>query len=236
MVWGMREPNRFGEFFPDAGFVGWREGLREWFETEASESERARYNNRDATYIHNVAEKFTSEIGVTRLNGSPALTPLIPREFPDTLKSEKSYKSLGDLIMVDAGLLVVSSGMRDIIESLESNIHIFWPIRILMPKGVEFPKSFYAMVVGQFLDSFRPNASDPEFYREVSSGSLYSGKKHDKKDCLSRLAMAREAFDGAHLWRERRLYSPNIFLSDELQGAIKQAGLRIPKHYHMREV
>ena len=89
-----------------------------------------------------------------------------------------------------------------------------------MPKGVEFPKSFYAMVVGQFLDSFRPNASDPEFYKEVSSGSLYSGKKYDKKDCLSGLVMAREAFDGAHLWRERRLYSPNIFLSDELQGAI----------------
>lgn len=236
MVWGMREPNRFGEFFPDAGFVGWRERLREWFEVEASEGERARYNNRYATYIRNVAEKFTREIGVTRLNGSPALTPLIPRELPDTLRSEKNYKSLGDLIIVDAGLLVVSSTMRDIIESLEPNIHSFWPIRILMPKDVEFPKSFHGMVIGQFLDGFMPNASDSEFYEEAPFGGLYYGRKYDKKDCLSGLAMAREAFGGGHLWREKRLYSPNIFMSDALQGAIKRAGLRIPKHYQMRGV
>ena len=40
MVWGMHEPNRFGEFWPDVDDVGYREVLQAW-SVNMSDAEKA---------------------------------------------------------------------------------------------------------------------------------------------------------------------------------------------------
>ena len=59
-------------------------------------------------------------------------------------------------------------------------------------------------------------------------------RSHPKKG-IGDLTVLKRAVAGAHLWRERRLLEPNVFLSDELQAEIARRGLRIPRHPQLKE-
>lgn len=234
MVWALIEPNGFGDFFPGGDYKGWRERLREYATANMSPEEKAAYYNFPASYVQEVADKFTREVG-TQLGDSPAVTPLLPREQPVWFETRKSFSNLGSLIMLTNGLLAVDAAFREILERLEPGVHMFWPLTITMPRGRVYPKPYYGMVIGTFLDSFEPGMSAEGSCRKEKGFDSYFVSYQSKK-YISGLAFSKEKIGGAHLWRERRLRSPDICFSDDLRHEVARAGLRIPKHVQAREV
>lgn len=234
MVWALIEPSGFGDFFPDGDYTGWRERLSEYAAANMSPEEKAAYYNFPASYVHEVADKFTREVG-TQLGGTPVVTPLLPREQPVWFETVKSYSNLGSLIMLTDRLLAVDGALKDILERLEPGVHMFWPLTITMPRGRVYPKPYYGMVIGTFLDSFEPGMSAEGSCVKNPGFDSYK-VSYPSKEYVSGLAFSKEKIGGAHLWRERRLRRPNICISDTLRHEIARAGLRIPKHVQAREV
>lgn len=95
------------------------------------------------------------------------------------------------------------------------------------------PKEYFVLAIRQWLDSFSPTASNPSAWRE-------NGSEHyfiiDERKYMSKLAFSRKEFDGAHLWRERRMSTGFLCFSDALASAVKESGLRLPKYFRMQEI
>jgi hypothetical protein len=222
MVWGVLGPNNFGDFFPGGDFPGRDEAIKRYFDEEMSAEQRAAFRNWDVSYRGYVSRKFTEDMG-----------PLEPHECPSEFRMWEARKSLGSLILLPNRLLAVDATLKEIIESLEPGVHQFWPLRITQPKGNEFPGPFYGMVIRRFIDSFVPEQS---VFQQVSEGANSFFVKFPNKKGVGDLTVLKGASAGAHLWRERRLLQPNIFLSDELQAEIARRGSRIPRHHRLKAI
>jgi len=232
MTWGMFEPSGDGDFWPYGKYIDWDAKLEHHFNNVMSEAERQVHDNSQASYNLFVSDKFTNEIGVPR-KWDPTLTPLAEHEQPSGYQTRRTYKTLGSLIKLDNRQIAVDQPFKDIIEKLEPGVHQFWPFKILMPKGKEYPVPYYGIVIGTFLDAFRPDQSDEGSWDERSG--RYTSTNGTKSD-VAGLAMSRKAIGAAHLWRERHLTHPDFYLSDDLQAKIKQVGLRVTKHHKMKDV
>jgi hypothetical protein len=145
----------------------------------------------------------------------------------------EARKSLGSLILLYARLLAVDAALKEIIETLEPGVHQFWPLRITLPNGKEFPGPYYGMVIRRFIDSFVPEQSITANPPSPGSESFFT-KGPTKKD-YGNLTVSKRVVGGAHLWRERRLLMPSVFFSDELQAEITRQGLRV-KHHRLKEI
>ncbi len=63
MVWGWYERSHFGDFFPNGDYVGWEEGLKQYFDEQMSAEQRAALNDWHVAYIGEVARKFREDRG-----------------------------------------------------------------------------------------------------------------------------------------------------------------------------
>jgi hypothetical protein len=232
MVWALIEPSSFGDFFPDGEHVGRAEQLAAYFQQMPADL-RAKFGGNDLSYKSYVSSKFIGEIG-TKMGDKPAIGPLEPHEKPGWFQTEKRYSSLGSLINTENQLLAVDETLKLIIEQLEPGCHEFWPMQITMPKGEVYPKKYYGLVIGQFVESFVPEKS-AEGSWEKSGQHNYRVSIADKSR-VAGLALSKSAVGNSHLWRERKLRRPAVCLSDALQTAIDKSGLRIPKLFKMKEV
>jgi len=232
MTWGMYEPTGDGDFWPYGEYLDGDAKLEHYFNNVMSQEERQLFNNRLSSYSLFTSDKLTDEIGVPR-KWDPTLTPPMEHELPSGYKTRRTYKKLGSLIKLDNRQIAIDAPFKEIIERLEPGVHQFWPFRIVMPKGKEYPVPYYGIRIGTFLEAFRPEQSDEGSY-SVHNG-FYTAHS-DTKAGLAKLAMSREAIGSHHLWRERKLRRPQFYLSDELQAAIQQAGLRVTKHHKMKDV
>ncbi len=222
MVWGMHEPNRFGEFWPDVDDVGRLEVLEEWY-ANMSDAEKAERGMKQRLRLTKVSAKFTQDLG-------PLSDPECPKEF----KAVKIHKSLGALIQLNNRMLAVERKFKDLLEELESGTHQFWPLKITLPRDKVLPGEYFGLRIGQFLDSFDPNQTDPGCVQYQNS-EYFRGILPNKKT-ITGIAVSKGKVGGAHLWRERKLAQPDIFLSNELHQRAIQRGLRLPNHYEMKEV
>ncbi|MEJ2020381.1 MAG: hypothetical protein P8X51_19625, partial [Maritimibacter sp.] len=143
-------------------------------------------------------------------------------------------KSFGSLIHLPNRLVAVDEALKTIIERLEPDLHQFWPIRIIMPNGDTYPETYYGLRIGQRLDSFDPDASDEGVW-DVSIGGIYQVYLPRKK-YYEGLALSAEKIGKAHLWREVKLVTPDLYFSDALMAEIKKAGLRLPKSFRLKTV
>jgi hypothetical protein len=100
-------------------------------------------------------------------------------------------------------------------------------------------------VIDCFLDSFLPEATKPEAFE--GGEEFYDGGGHlckssyrvrgvGSKAKYNAMVLSVTKIDGAHLWRERQLSKPKIFISDELKAAIDAAELKIPTHYQVKTI
>lgn len=196
-----------------------------------------------AGYAVFATKKFGQEIG-TISGGPPPLTPIEPHEIPQAFRTKSSYSNLASLISL-RGFLAVDQQLKEIIERLEPGVHQFFPIQITMPRERAYPKPYFLLVIGQFLEGFRPEQSPPEVLDK--NYRLTCWRRTDWSDklvfdirfnstCCPHLAFSRSAIGGAHLWRERRALMNNILISDALQAEIAAAKLRIWKHWRVKEV
>ena len=230
MVWGVDLPSSFGDYFPDGTFAGWEDRLRQYFREEMFRKNQEHFRS-DGDYSGQIIEAFIKETGVPRKYDPTLRLPKL-HEFPAEFQVQKTYRTLGDLIKTENRILAVSQPLMEIIERLEPGVHMFAPLRIVMPKGVEYPVPYFCMIVCRFLDAFNPEASDPGSVRAVPP--FWSAES--KKACYAGVAMEAAKIGSSHLWRERKLLRPALCLSDSLQAEIVKAGLRIPKQCQMREV
>ena len=236
MVWGMALPSSFGEFWVDGDFPGWTDELKCHFLETMSVNQQAPFGEgpRGALrYMGYAVQKFVSEIGTVPTPEKPPLSPVELHELPRHFEAVKTYAQLGSLVMLSNKILATDEAFKASIERIEPGVHQFYPVEIGLPKSRIFPKPFFIMVVGRYLDSFSAEHSSPASWTERRPGYCY----HDaSKRGTAGLAFAQSAFAGAHLWRERVFREELICLSDELASEVVAAGLRVPKHYQMREV
>ena len=127
--------------------------------------------------------------------------------------------------------------MKDILPHWKLVLSLYWPIRMTRPNGIEYPVRYFGMQVRRFLTSFRPDLSEPGSWREAPNQATprYTARS-DTKAVYAGLAISEAEVAGAHIWRERHLYQPNLLISDTLQAEIKKAGLKVWKHHKMKSV
>jgi hypothetical protein len=94
----------------------------------------------------------------------------------------------------------------------------------MMPSDKAPSVRYYVLVIGNYCDSFIPKSSKEGSW-EVDGPDHYFPAKD--RHGMAGLAFSRAIFNGAHLWRERRMSSPLTCFSDELQAEILKAGLNI---------
>ena len=237
-MWGMNFPSSFGDFWPEGQFEGkgsdaWKSRLGDYYDRQPQETQKSLFEYRGGdTYPFFVSMKFKSETGSSR-RGEQPFTSIKDHEPPQSFYAEKTYKNLGSMIALNYGLLAVDEELKAIIERVEPNKHQFFLIEIIMPKGVVYPKKYYILVIGQYCSSFSPEKSKSGSFRAIPNSDRFSHT--ETKAGITGLALAKDVYGKAHLWRERRLSDLPIFFSDELQTEIENAGLRIPKPYKMME-
>jgi hypothetical protein len=242
MAWGMIDPSNIGDYFPDGYYVGWQEKLKAHWENGISTEVKARFEEEKArersvahsgTYLAFVAYKFVSEHG-NQIFGFPPFTPIETHEWPKEFRTVFPCKSLGSLITLHNSMIVVDAALKAIIERVEPEVHTFSLIRIGQ-LGADSPiSSYYVLVIGNFRDSFSPENSDKGSFEERRAGHF--DMTHKTKKSMAGFAVSKAAIGGAHLWRERKVYEPQIYLSDVLENEIEKAGLRTPKRFRLKEV
>lgn len=233
MAWAMAMASSFGEFFPSGDYPSWEERLHQYF-MERMPAEQKVALGGSADYVIFVGEKFRNELGQKYYPDKPATTKIQDHEPPESFKSEKRYDSLGSIIKLTNRFVAVDEALKAIIEKLELGNHQFFPIKIIMPKGDVYPKQYYTLRVGQYLESFSAAESKQEVLRKSGDGGYYSVTF--TKPNISGVALSRAKCEQAHLWKERFISGGFLFLSDVLQAEIAKAGLSVPKHFRVIEV
>jgi hypothetical protein len=253
MVWGMSLPGNFGEFWPDGDFEydtktregGWFKRLTAYYREQTPEEQKRLFEykgdpvNTAHFYGTFPAYKFTTEPGSFNNNGlEPAYGPVEPHEVPRSWDTKRTHKTLGALIDTSSKILAVNAQLKAIIERLEPGVHEFYAFPIRMPKGQTYPGDYYILRVGQYFDAFSREDSWEGSVRELAAvGSTPSILFHNEtKRAMSSLAFRKSVFGSAHLWRDRQFHEELTCFSDTLIAEIERAGLRIPKHYKMKEV
>ncbi len=256
MVWGMALPSGYGEFWPSGHFeydpimreTGWFRRLTVYYEEQTPEEQKRLFDFRGnplaaaRRYGTFPSYKFKAEPRSIDKNGlDPAYGPVEPHEVPRSWDMTKSHKTLGALIKTSSKILAVDGQLKSVIERLEPSVHEFHPLEMRMPKGQIYPGQYYVLRVGQYFDAF---SRDDSWEGSVRDPERLAGEKpitswlhlNDSKKGVAGLAFRKAIFGGAHLWRDRIFSEELTCFSDVLIAEIEQAGLRIPKHYRMREV
>lgn len=223
MVWGMERVGS-GIYGPYGSFPGQQERL-EAIERQMTAEEKAEYGS--LGYAAFVNESIHKDNG-------PLPEQVLPRRFV----AKQRYNTLGSLLVIARGVRAVDEKLKSIIERLDPGVHQFWPLQIVMPNGDEHPVQYYGMMVLRHFDSFSPEQSDPDCFRggEIAPGIKSYTVLGVSKERHAGIAMSSAVFGSSHIWRERALKNPTLFFSSELQAEIKNAGLRIPKHFQLKVV
>ena len=249
MVWGFNKPSSSGKASPEGYFEdntgrfedGWDDRLKDHYAALPLEDQRALCDFGDLDpewwahlYPYYITHKMIDERGARGPDARfPRLSPIRPHEPPIFLRCYP-LRTLGSF-MFARGIPAVDEALKEIIERLEPGLHEFFPLEIRNHKNEISDHRFYTLHINQYLNSFSPEDSDPDIFRDNGNYGYISKKS---KAGITGLALKKDVFSDAHLWFERELNVGNqpVCLSDELQAAITDAGLWIPKHYRMREV
>lgn len=239
MVWMMSLPEGFGEFWPDGDFedgdnsdaVGWTGRLKAHIKNLPAEQRIELMPSGDwFDYGYFVSTKFITEVGEKAAVDLPPVTPVLEHEAPRTFHTKKTYKELGDLLMLNDRILAVSADLKAIIENMEPGNHQFFPIDIIQPRSA-YPRQFFTIVITNHRNSFR----DPSGLMSRWSDGRFQFSNVNKKEAAQCCFESRE-FAGAHLWYERLLNANLVLFSVKLAAHIQDAGLRTPKIYQARAV
>jgi hypothetical protein len=249
MAWGLVLGLQFGEYFPHGQYVGWEEALRAYWESGMPADVKARFFEEKArfnsyahcgTYFSYVARKFSCEYS-RKIPDLPSLTPVEAHEWPKEFTTIVHYSSLAALMQINDQLLVVDKELRSILERLEPGVHTFHPIRMTKmgggPRNVvggPYPNEYFILIINQFRDSFLPEQSAESSVYKTEYGAIRCA--HENKKAMAGLAFSSKEIAGAQLWKERRVFRPEIYMSDRLSAEIDRAGLRLPKRFQLKEV
>ncbi|WP_299946834.1 DUF1629 domain-containing protein [uncultured Ruegeria sp.] len=222
MTWGVLFPYGSGDYSPEAAdFADYEEKIERHFNEVLTDKERAEYDDWVVKFRSKIGRKYSSKGAIFE-----------DFEKPTQLVLPRTPRNLASLFFVNRGFMIVEEALKGIIEGLEPSVHQFWSVDVQLPRGKTPDKSYFFMVIGQYLDAFLPEKSIEGAWRRA--GAFYNAAWSDKKHCNG-LALSAKVIRGAHLWRDEKLANPEFFISDALKSEIDKTGLRFLKHYNLIE-
>ncbi len=220
MAWALKDPDGFGKYWPLGSFKGWSKQVEAYVHNEMPEERKAQVYEDGSFSMWQMACKFYKDKG-----------PVDSKESPTNFQTEKSYTELHSMIETESQLIAVDEALKQLIEQFEPGVHQFFPFIITMPKGKIFSKQYYVLLIRQFIEgfilvegTFRESGQRPNYYPVDGNKTGYN-----------QIHVSKAAIGEAHLWRDTRMTHPNVFISDALQAAIKDAGLTILRHHKVKE-
>lgn len=222
MVWALRDPSTFGQFFPDGEYVGYDEVIDTEF-TKLSPEKRREYDNHIVTFQYRISQKFTKQRG-----------ELTEFEKPRIFKLVREHKNLASLILLNDRLTAVDQAMKEVIEHLEPDTHQLWPLDIRKKNGRPWPNKYYGLVIRHFKDSFLPEQSDASAFEVNSDGIVNVVPPYEKSAPM--IGLSRQIIGDSHLWRELTISRLHIFMSDKMKEEINRLKLKTPKLINLKEV
>lgn len=163
--------------------------------------------------------------------------PLNPDEMPSALRLKREPKTMPDVFFSNGGITVCSERMRRVIESLDSGIHQFIPIAIILPNGHPLATPYSILQVYRTYDTICDDQTKSKKTAGTVPGqprrnmrSLNYGlvKKHD-------VAVFKASLPSANLWREKAYYQIYM-MSDVLFNTFKEHGMKFFKTQQAIEV
>jgi hypothetical protein len=234
MVWAVILPSVFNEFAPRGEFAGYDEKLDIAYRELSPRDENGETFRSVNTYKYWVSRKFTMQW----VDVAPARHPVDwvkDWEWPTKLVLEKEYKRKASMMQMANGLLCVSDELRLLIESLDPDTHLFRPLDLVLWNGRPSPEQFFTMIVRNWREAIRPAESDEGVLYRSSLSGLYTVPIQGVKEFRS-VAVAEEAARGCHVWKDRTILSVDFYISDKLQSAAKETGIRLPPHFKLKSV
>lgn len=147
---------------------------------------------------------------------------LHPEQVPEILRLKKSRKSLRDAFRSLNGIGLVSDDLREVIEGFDPGGHQFFPIRVEFPRGKLPEKKYNVINITTQKKTIIPELSAVDGPRY---GQFYSVIEH-----LKDVSFTPACREGTHMWREEG-FDNEHFISDELEAAIREKGLKYLKYW-----
>lgn len=234
MVWAVKLPSVFNEFSPRCEMAGYAETLDKAYRELSPHDENGEVFPAASNYRYWVSRKFTMQW----VDVAPARHPVDwvkDWEWPTKLVLEKEYKRKASMMQMANGLLCVSDELRRLIESLDPDTHLFRPLDLVLRNGRPSPEQFFTMIIRNWREAIRPAESDEGVLCRSALSGLYTVPIKGIKEFRG-VAVAEEAVKGCHVWGDPTLVSVDFFISDKLQSAAKEAGIRLPPHFKLKSV
>ena len=145
---------------------------------------------------------------------------LTTQEIPDILIIKKPSKKFPNVFTSNNGMIVVSSEVKDIIESLDRDIHQFLPVAVELRPRETTSISYFIINVSCRQSSIVDRLSnvEPHFTRKVERDVMYiRGPKEIHVDAAKA--------GKYHIWREER-FPRSLLMSDALYKLLEEKGLQ----------
>ena len=130
----------------------------------------------------------------------------------------------------DNGLILnVSERARDVIETVEPDVHQFVPVEYESTSGKPLDRRYF-LIVGNRIDGVSRQSPGMILFRDIMWRPARDLPEDQRPPGYSDEIKAELAFDaaaigGVHLWVDKHISSVAVYLSDLLAQAIREAGL-----------
>ncbi len=193
----------------------------------------------------------------------PSRPQIIPEDYKEFLPSEmrldaKPTKTLSHFLSAPGGF-AISTQAREIIESLEPNVHIFKELESFDENGTPFGEKYHLFIIQQFIDALNIEKSNVKWIESRIEGRealkntpLFNGDGTPirTKDgvCLNSdgsikmklqkakgpifLSMKKDLIQNKHVWILKSYFTGYFFFSDQLMQELLAAGIEGIRSYH----
>ncbi len=196
----------------------------------------------------------------------PARPQIIPEDYKEFFPSEmrldaKPSKALSHFLSGPGGF-AISSQAREIIESLEPNVHIFKELASFDETGTLFKENYHLFIIQQFIDGLNIEKSNVKWVESKIEGKeslkripLFNGDGTPMrtKDGVrlnpdgsikmelrldrgpTSLSMKKDIIQNKHVWKLKSYLKTYFFFSDELMQRLLEAGIEGIRSYHAED-
>ena len=218
MAWGATYPLGFGSLAVCGTFRGHFEQLQEiWMSTPPDERPFQSVNGHQMD-VNN------------RLHGNGET--LQQAEIPKVYLVERKPPFFADIMKTENRIIVVSKRMRALIEELEPSVHFFFPIDFEFKNGNIIEGEFFIFSPQNYLNSLKYEECDID--KESSRPpKRYAFNDEFSKRSAKKMVLDEPKIQGLHVWRDKAVYSPDLFISDELQDEIVERDFKFFKRHRI---
>ena len=210
--------------------------------------------------------KFGMDVHDAFKLNDPARPQIIPEDYKELFPSEmrldaKPTKTLSHFLSGPGGF-VISTKAREIIESLEPNVHIFKELESFDETGTPLKENYHLFIIQQFIDALNIEKSNVEWIESKIEGKeslkripLFNGDGTPMrtKDGVrlnpdgsikmelregrgsTSLSMKKSDIHNKHVWKLASYFKTYFFFSDELMQLLLEAGIEGIRSYHAED-